>query len=103
MTDESSPTSDPSRSLPEPILDALRAAIEAHLHHTDADSTRLGDALRSLTREARARGARPEHLIVALKHSWSALPELQHAVDRQARSRLLERLITLCIEAYYAE
>jgi hypothetical protein len=103
MTDESRSAPEPSPVLPQSTLDAVRAAILAHLAKPAEGTDTLHDALRRMAREANANQVRAEQLIVAFKQLWATMPELQNASDRQARSRLLERLITLCINEYYAD
>ncbi len=45
----------------------------------------------------------PEHLLVALKDMWTALPEIR-AVPRTAQQvQLLQRVVTMCIKEYYSE
>ncbi len=61
----------------------------------------LRAALTQLSDEARAKGVRAEQLIILLKQVWNGLP--MPAVPRDERARMLERLVTLCINEYYAD
>jgi hypothetical protein len=84
----------------ERALTALRSAMQGHLRETVSDDA-LRRALQPLCIDARRRAVRPEKLILALKNVWGALPELQ---ERNAirRPELLDRIVTICIEEYYA-
>ena len=57
--------------------------------------------LRQIVTEARNRHIRAEHLIVILKNVWDSLPDARYAIDREAQTQVRQRLITLCIKAYY--
>ncbi len=61
----------------------------------------LRAALNQLSDEARAKGVRAEQLIILLKQLWYRLP--MPSVPRDERTRMLERLVTLCINEYYAD
>ena len=61
----------------------------------------LRAALNQLSDEARAKGVRAEQLIILLKQVWNGLPML--SVPRDERTRMLERVVTLCINEYYAD
>ena len=61
----------------------------------------LGRVLRQLVVEARNRKIRAEQLIVMLKNVWDALPDTRYAIDREAQQLVRQRLISLCIKAYY--
>lgn len=70
------------------------------------DSDREAEVHRGLTRlatEAKARGLRAEEMLIVFKNLWTTLPEVQPALDRTERQRLLGRLVTFCISEYYQE
>jgi len=97
-----------SRSTPEPrplgdaTASALRDAVLRLWAHPEDGEDALHDAISQTITEARARALRAEDLIVAFKDLLSHLPEL-NAPDRRLEAvRFRERLITLCIKAYYA-
>jgi hypothetical protein len=79
---------------------ALRAALQGHLRQPVPDHT-LRRALHALCIDARARNLRPEQLIVIFKQVWSSLPEIQNRSGNR-RQELLDRIVTMCIEEYYA-
>ncbi len=93
---------------PPPDLDAetvaaVRASLARYVregNHTDE----LHDLLMRVAAEARGKGMMAERLLVVLKDIWGSLPEVRHA-DRArltGQNVLLQRLITRCIEQYYA-
>ena len=86
----------------EETLTALRNALQQRLSGSTGDAE-IRQALRAMSREARAESLHAEQVIVALKRVWESLPEVRRASDRQEQNRLLERVVTLCIEEYYAE
>jgi hypothetical protein len=88
--------------LDEDLREALRDAVVRRLREP-GDESRVRDALRAISRAARARGLRAEHVVIALKSVCDTLPEMQGAVTSSQRARVLDRLVTLCIEEYYAE
>jgi hypothetical protein len=66
----------------------------------DADVRR---ALRSLCDDAREHQVRVEQIVIAIKQGWSSL----HSDHPRARSAgpdtMLNQVITICIDEYYAE
>ena len=61
----------------------------------------LRDAVAAVAAEARERRMRPEELLPAFKALLDTIPEVNGAGSRLEESRLRERLVTLCIKAYY--
>ena len=83
-------------------LTELRVALQQRLSGSTGDAE-IRQALRVISEEARAESLKVEQEIVALKRVWESLPEVRRASDRQEQARLLERVVTLCIEEYYAD
>lgn len=81
----------------------LRSVLSRHIDHPDESDPDLALVLRQVVMEARTRRIRAEQLIVSLKHLWDSLPEARQAIDREAQALEKQRLITLCIRAYYRE
>ena len=79
----------------------LRAVLTDHMGHPDIADPELARVLRQIVTEARNRHIRAEQLVVILKHVWDSLPDARYAIDREAQARVRQRLITLCIKAYY--
>jgi hypothetical protein len=97
-----------SRSTPEPrplgeeTVAALRdAVVRVWTHPADGDEA-LQSAIAQMVREARLRSLRAEDVIVSFKDLLAHLPELNASDRRLEAARFRERLITLCIKAYYA-
>jgi hypothetical protein len=42
-------------------------------------------------------------VVIAAKHAWAALPEVRRLGDPARQARLLERLVAMCVERYYAD
>ena len=95
-----------SRSTPEPRMLAhdtmavLRAAV-IRLWEDRGSEDELRDALAVVAREARTRSLRAEEVIKAFKSLLGALPELHSGARRMESVAFQERLVTLCIKAYY--
>jgi hypothetical protein len=100
MAHDSRRTPEP-RPLSDETLTALRAAVLQLWQDRDATDDQLRSALDAMAREARARALRAEEVIVSLKSLLAELPELQAGPRRIEATRFQERLVTLCIKAYY--
>lgn len=79
----------------------LRAVLSRHIDHPDDSDPELALVLRQVVTEAKNRHIRAEQLIVSLKHVWDTLPQARQAIDREGQTQAKQRLITLCIRAYY--
>lgn len=89
-------------SLSVPGLVALREAVRAYLRGRPADY-RLRQSTQLLCEHARWKHQRVEELLVALKAAWWSFPEVQRATrDAGALRSLLNRIVSMCIEQYYA-
>jgi hypothetical protein len=51
--------------------------------------------------DARDRGVRIEELLISLKRVWPTIPGIER-LPRDESTRLLSRIVTLCVEEYYA-
>lgn len=90
------------RSLNENTLASLRTVLSTYLdppHQCDE----LGDVLKLLANEARAKDIRPEHMLVTLKEIWYELPAVTTTVEPAQQARLLQQVVTLCIDHYFAD
>lgn len=81
----------------------LRTALIEQLHKPDGPTQELATLLRKVAREAHDREIRPEQLIVIFKQLWNALAESLRPQNAEQYERIRQRLVTLCIQAYYAE
>lgn len=91
----------PPGDLSDAAIDALRRVVQMQLqpamHNGD-----LRDAVRVLCSEIHRDGLRAEQLIVTVKQTWQSLPEVQRIPPGAPRNDVLARIITLCIEEFYA-
>ena len=90
----------PSGRIDDASLDAVRLALRAYLHDTE-DTSMLQASLVRVSADARARNVLPEQLLVTLKELWNTLPEVRAMTDVGRQARLLQRVVTMCIRAYY--
>ena len=82
--------------------EALRCALRGvELGGQDGE---LREALRRVGDSAQACGLRAEQLLILLKGGWRELPEARHLtrVSGSDGDGTLARVISLCIEKYYA-
>ncbi len=86
----------------EDLLESLRAALRRRLRGYDEDGA-VRSALQAMARVARERNVRAEHVVMMLKELWRSLPEVQRSRNSLEHARLLERLVTICIDAYYGD
>ena len=89
-----------SISLSDRAITALRSAIQGQFRQPSADPS-VRRALRALCLEARAKDLRPEQLILLFKRAWYSLPE-SRGHDTKKKQEMLDRLITICVEEYFA-
>ena len=70
--------------------------------HDDASHAEVLESLRVVMRIARVHGLSAAQVIVAAKAAWCELPEIRQRHDPARSATRLERLVSLCIDAYYA-
>ncbi|MBA2683748.1 MAG: hypothetical protein H0U66_04600 [Gemmatimonadaceae bacterium] len=99
-----------SRTIPESTISALSELLVRMVNDepptTAEGAMRAGNevrrALRGLCDDARGNGVRVEQVVIAIKQGWSSL----HSDHPRSRSvgpdALLNQVITLCIDEYYA-
>lgn len=81
----------------------LRTALTEQLKRPDGPTPELAKLLRKVGHEAREKGIPPEELIVVFKQLWNSLAESLRPQNADQYERVRQRLVTLCIQAYYAE
>jgi hypothetical protein len=81
----------------------LRAALAEQLKKPDAPTPELSALLQRIAREARQANLRPEQLILIFKELWNSLGDSLRAQNGEQYERVKQRLVTVCIQAYYAE
>ena len=80
-------------------LEALQRVLQSYLASGTADS--LQPTLHVIAAEARQHNMHAEHLLVALKDVWYALPQVISESGSDAQHRMLQRVVSLCIREYY--
>ena len=81
-------------------LELLRASLSRFL--TTGEEDAVCESLDVLAREAHERKLYAERMLVALKRVWAEMAEVQAMPSEKERKRLLDRVVRLCIDAYYA-
>lgn len=89
--------------LSEGSMKELRSALTEQLKHPDAPTPELATLLKKVAQEARDQSIPPEELIVVFKQLWNSLAESLRPQNADQYERVRQRLVTLCIQAYYAE
>jgi hypothetical protein len=79
---------------------ALRSALRQSLRDGN-HGAELHDLLCRAAGEARAAGMPPEQLLKEVKAIWHSLPETPGAMGSEAPPRLLQDLVSRCIQEYY--
>ena len=65
------------------------------------DERTIGEALERMAHEARELAIPPEEVLVELKQMWSVVPMASSRAASVEQSRLLQRVVTMCIKSYY--
>ncbi|HMI49378.1 MAG TPA: hypothetical protein VK481_11945 [Gemmatimonadaceae bacterium] len=81
----------------------LRTALAEQLKKPDGPTPELSDLLKRIGKEAHEKSIPPEELIVIFKELWNSLAEALRPQNADQYERVRQRLVTLCIQAYYAE
>ena len=81
---------------------ALRVVLQAHARGHSADGE-LRRAIGVVCREARREQLRAEQVLVAVKQTWYSLPEVRELPSGDDRAALLDRVVRLTIDEFYAE
>lgn len=81
----------------------LRTALIEQLKRPDGPTQELSILLRKVGQEARDKDIRPEQLIIIFKQLWNSLAESLRPQNPDQYDLVRQRLVTLCIQAYYAK
>jgi hypothetical protein len=81
----------------------LRTVVIEQLKQPEAPTAQMITSLGNAGREARERNIPPEVVIVSFKQIWSELAQSSRPQYPDQYERLRQRLVTVCIQAYYAE
>lgn len=87
--------------LDEETIARVRFALRRYVREGD-QTEELRDALHRMAAEARAKSIRAEQLLIILKGIWGSLPEVRYEPRTQPREKMLQELVTICIDQYYA-
>jgi hypothetical protein len=98
------------RTIPESTIAALRELLLRMMRDEPPSSTEgsprasdeTRDALRNLCIDARRNRVRVEQLVIAIKQGWTSLHTERPRVRSAGPDGLLNQVITLCIDEYYA-
>lgn len=82
--------------------DALRGSLDAYLS-SGGSTDAVRHALHQFAAEGRERQIHAEHLLILLKELWYSLPATQRSRTADEQNRLLQRVVTICIQAYYQD
>lgn len=99
MAYDSGPT--PNGGLSAEVIDRVVDALTSYVTAPKAQGDQLQSALQELTIYARDQGMPPEKLLIVLKDVWYAMPVVRDSSERDERVRLLQRVVTMCINEYY--
>ncbi|HEY3134079.1 MAG TPA: hypothetical protein VGJ47_05560 [Gemmatimonadaceae bacterium] len=81
----------------------LETALTEQLQTPDGPTPELTRLLKKVGAEARQKNIKPEELIVTFKQLWNSLAESPRTQNPEQQERVRQHLVTLCIQAYYAE
>jgi hypothetical protein len=84
-------------------MQELRSALTEQLKRPDGPLPEVTALLRKVARQAQADGIRPEQLLVIFKETWNSVTESLRPGSPEQYERIRQNLVTLCIQAYYAE
>ena len=87
----------PARVTPAYAAATLRTALQERSPGWD-----LRRALRAMCDVAHREDLRVEQLLITLKQVWHTLPEARELPSGRERNEILARIISTCIEEYYA-
>lgn len=96
-------TRTPQPELAAETVAAVRAAFEGLLMHPSDGEATLREAVRRLAVEAREKSMSPERLLVVFKDILGSVGPVRTTLDAEGRAALQRRLITTCIDSYYAD
>jgi len=81
----------------------LRAALTEQMKQPNGPTPELTRVLKQVGAEARQENLKPEELLVIFKQLWNSLAESVRLQNAEQHERMRQNLVTLCIQAYYAE
>jgi hypothetical protein len=94
---------DDNRSLSPDVAAQLRSALGAHWAETEGYEAALATALNAVAQDGRARGLRPEELLLAMKAVEEEVAVSLRVSETQDRDRFRMWLVGACMRAFFAE
>jgi hypothetical protein len=93
----------PPNAIAKETVDAVRRALQHEIARglSTEHAPELHAALSALALEARLKAVPPEQLLITLKSTWLAIPEIENTRDHAEKTRLLQRIVTISIKAYF--
>ena len=89
-------------SLADETIESVRAALRQYVE-SPAYGEPLRSTLHAMASEAHEKSLLPEELLVVLKDIWYSLPVVRGMTEPAEQTRLLQRVVTMCIKEYYAD
>jgi hypothetical protein len=93
----------PTGGLSAEVVDKVSAALAHYMAAPDVHGNELNSALQAMASEARANAMPPEKLLIVLKDVWYELPAVRDSTQRDEQVRLLQQVVTMCINEYYRD
>jgi hypothetical protein len=94
----------PPNALAQETVDSVRRALERYVRSTASEpGPELRIALHQLARDAKEKNVPPEQLLVGLKGIWQSIPDVENARDHSEQTRVLQRIVTICIKEYFSD
>jgi hypothetical protein len=95
----------PPNALAKETVEAVRLALQREVARgaTSEAAPELHAALYTMAAEARLKAVPPEQLLITLKNAWLAIAEVENARDHTEKARVLQRIVTISIKAYFGE
>ena len=90
-------------ALAESTIRELQAALREQLKRPESPTPELTQLLKRVAVEAREKKINPEELIVFFKQMWNSLGDSARPQNAELHDRTRQTLVTICIQAYYAE
>lgn len=94
---------DDGRSLAPDVAAQFRSALGAHWAEAEGYDAELAAALKAIAKDARARGLRPEELLLAMKAVEEEVAVTLKVDVTQDRDRFRIWLVGACMRAFFAE
>ncbi|HKN37165.1 MAG TPA: hypothetical protein VJX16_28310 [Terriglobales bacterium] len=93
----------PVSQLSQSTIKELRSALTEQMKQPNGPTPELARLLKRVAAEARQNNIRPEELLVIFKQLWNSVAESLRPQNAEQHERVRQNLVTLCIQAYYAD